>query len=198
MIEIAHLPISIYTRPQAAGFIDRRTGDPIQFENVQGIVLHWLELPMWKEEDAYKDFVDRASRKAFGSANALCGFEKVIETVKDLEYCWHVGSRYYTPWARKRFGADPGAYLLSLEMVHINWDGEPTKKTEWMAERWCAHKCDKYRLLPHKDIVTHWHVTWKRTNNGPCHRWYVEDERRLKRFQDAVSGMMRNGEYTFV
>lgn len=197
MIEIAHLPISIYTRPQAAGFIDRRTGEPIRFEEVRGIVLHWVELPNWNDIEAYADFVGRASRKAFGSANCLVGFDGIIEMVPDLEYCWHVGSRYYTPMARKRFGADPGAYLLSAEMVHINWDGEPTKKTEWIAELWCAHKCYEYNLNPASAIITHWDVTWKRTDKGPCHRWYVEDKSRLARFQDKVKGMIINGEYSF-
>ena len=197
MIEIAHLPVSIYTRPQAARFIDGRTCKPIRFKEVRGIVLHWLELPEWDEKAAYKDFVSRVARQSFGSANALVGFETIIEMVRDLEYCWHVGSRYYTPWARKRFGVDPGAYLLSVEMTHINWDGEPTEKTEWLAERWCAHKCHDYGLNPADDIVTHWDVTWKRTDRGPCHRWYVEDKSRLDRFQDTVKGMMINGEYSF-
>jgi len=197
MFEVKHLPISIYTRPQAAEFIDRRTGEPIEFDDVEAIALHWLELPNWREEDAYLDFVNRAVRKAFGSANALCGFEKLIEMVRDLEYCWHVGSRYYTPWARKRFGPDPGSKILSLEMVHTNWDGEPPKKTEWMAEHWCAMKCEKYGLNPFEDIMTHWHVTWKRTDNGPCHRWYVEDPARLLNFQEHVKRMMSNREFTF-
>lgn len=197
MIEKAHLPVSIYTRPQAAGFIDQRTGDPIRFERVQGIVLHWVELPMWKEDDVLADFADRAKRKAFGSPHAIVGFEKLIETVPDNEYAWHIGSRYYTPMARSRYGPDPGAYLLGLEMVHTDWNGTPTPKTEWLAEQWCAKKCKEHGLLPHIDITTHWHITWKRTDKGPCHRFYVEDEKRLDSFRNVVRRMVRDGEFSF-
>jgi hypothetical protein len=186
------LPISQYTRPEAADELDK------EFEDPRGIVLHWWEA-LQSLEDNWNWFNTNPQRKRYGSANVTIK-DGLIRMVPDLEYAFHVGSYYYTPEARRRFGSDPGAHLLSIEMGHKNMEGEPSQLTEHLAEQQCALWVYKYDLNPFYDILTHWHVTYKCTRNGPCHRWYVEDSSRLygpKGFCEKVKSMAIHKDWSF-
>jgi len=185
------LPHSKYTRPQTVGMK--------KFLGPKGIALHWWEKVNQTLEGNWGWFFDNANLERYGSANVTIK-DGIIRMVPDLEYCWHVGSYYYTPWAIKRFGADPGAWLLSVEMGHLDMNGKPSKLTEFLAEQVCAKWCYEYDLDPFEDIMTHWHITYKCTRNGPCHKFYVEDQNRLygkMGFCEKVKGMIIGKEFSF-
>ena len=187
MIEDMLLPIDKYTRP---GW---------ELKEVRGIVIHWYENPGQTAQSARNWFAGLPRLKKYGSAHITLDEHQIIRVVPIDEVAFHVGSHYYTPMARKKFSpAGPNWYLLGIEMAHINWNGEPHPKTEWYTIRLAARWCEEFGLNPHEDLYRHWDITWKRTNKGPCHRWYVEDPMRWLSFKDHVKSAMGNHDYSFV
>lgn len=182
-IEVQHLPHSKWSRPG------------LQLQAVKAIVMHWIAQPGGTPEGVIRFWQDR--KNAYGSAQYIIGTDGyVVQALPENEVAYHCGSNTYTPLATALLGdvatsnrskGTPNHFTVGIEMSHTDWEGTFTEDTLKSAAELCASLCRRYRLNPHKHIVTHnMIVGWK-----DCPRQWVREPWRLEFFRDQVASLLK-------
>jgi N-acetylmuramoyl-L-alanine amidase CwlA len=156
--------------------------------DVLGVIIHWPSAPGQHWNAIWKWWATRDD--TYGSAHYIIDQTGlVVNCIPEDEAAYHVGALKYTDWALAKFGPYPNFHTLGIEICHDDLSGQPTIQAEDAAVALCRKLCYKYDLNPITDIATHYAVSEKRDNNGPCHKWYVDFPEEFAAFRESVRSL---------
>lgn len=200
MIEIeSYLTPNIYSRPGRHDEMD-----------IKLLLIHWTGARNQRaiETQNYFEYLksgikNKKGEYYYASSHAIVDQDGTIYKCMpynkaDVEMAYHAGDNYpnYSKESIAIMGdIYPNKHCLGLEWCFYSEDGKPTEATMQSAARWYADRCLEYGLNPFKRIQTHNWVTGKGTwgiqaQEGPCHRWFVENPDELKTFQWWVQDLI--------
>lgn len=79
------------------------------------------------------------------------------------------------------------SYSISIECCHPNKDGKFNQMTYDSLKMLCADICERYRLLPERDIIRHYDVSGKL-----CPLYWVNNEGEFIKFKREVKNLLEN------
>lgn len=184
-MELNYQPIEVneYSRPGR------------KLSKVLGIVLHWVGNANQTEDEVRSYFeLRKYGNHGYGSAQFIIGLEgEILQIMPEDEVAYHCGAKEYTKYARAKYGrfasarSSPNNCTIGIELCHIGWDGFMPTDTLDSARCLCQMLIKRYNLSP-LDITTHWNLSLKEDDNGPCPKWFVEHPEDFQHFVETVRG----------
>lgn len=168
----------------------------------RGIVIHWPGVPGQRADTVRNWFEDRKhGDTGYGSAHAVIDLDgEILLCIPWEEEAYHAGDNYpnFAHEAIRLFGPNPNRSTIGIELCHPDATGKPTPDTLMAALDLCATLCTRYGIDPITRIWLHSDVTGKgmawgiKTEEGPCHRWFIEHRDEWTAFKATIEAEMLN------
>jgi len=170
-IKEMHLTPNKYSRPQKNIII-------------KSIVIHWVANKL-STATANRNFFEnrKHGNNGYGSAHEIIDLNgDIILCIPKNEMAYNCGSKTYTQFALDKLGTYPNNATYSIEITHIDWDGNMTEDTYNSLVQRLADLCIEFKLDPLEDIIRHYDVVgWK-----DCPRYFVNNPDEFKILKENV------------